>query len=314
MRSGGPAARSAARFPSVFGSKRIVAKGTSITGPMRFAASGLGGNLIAVLAGRESADGIEGPSLIDLSALLRDGELRWDCPPGKWNVMHFTWASQKSGARYLVDGASRDSAEWYIRTVYQPHYDHFKDDFGKSIAGFFYDEPETHGDWGSEVPRVLAERGVDWRRALVAWKFTLAGEEQAAARYQYCDALAEAWGRTLYGGISRWCREHGVRSIGHFLEHGNGYLNPDLCAGNMFQLMKYSSMGGIDAVFDQFVWGAAGDARRPDLADAQTRQLDHPRLRQAGRRGHGRDLRRPGPGPDLPGDEVVGPITCTSRG
>ncbi len=103
---------------------------------------------------------------------------------------------------------------------------------------------------------------MDWKKALVAWKFKLAGEEQAAARYQYQDALAEAWGRTLYGGITRWCREHGVQSIGHFLEHGNVYLHPDLCAGNMFQLQKYSDMGGIDAVFDQFSLGPARGPRR----------------------------------------------------
>jgi len=65
--------------------------------------------------------------------------------------------------------------DWFLRTVYQPHYDHFKDDFGKTIVGFFYDEPETHGDWGTEVPKVLAGKGVDWKPAYVAWKFQLAG-------------------------------------------------------------------------------------------------------------------------------------------
>ena len=33
--------------------------------------------------------------------------------------------------------------DWFIQTVYQPHYDRFKADFGKTILGFFYDEPET---------------------------------------------------------------------------------------------------------------------------------------------------------------------------
>jgi len=31
------------------------------------------------------------------------------------------------------------------------------------------------------------------------------GEEQIAARYQYLDAFAEAWGRTMYGGMTDWC-------------------------------------------------------------------------------------------------------------
>ena len=49
---------------------------------------------------------------------------------------------------------------------------------------------------------MLAEWKVDWKKAYVAYKFELAGEEQAAARYQYLDAFAEAWGRTMYGGMT----------------------------------------------------------------------------------------------------------------
>lgn len=43
--------------------------------------------------------------------------------------------------------ASPDCVEWFIKTVYQPHFDRFKADFGKNIVGYFYDEPETQGDW-----------------------------------------------------------------------------------------------------------------------------------------------------------------------
>jgi hypothetical protein len=251
-----PSGEVAGKVPQQYGSKRMAAAATGVTGPKRFTAAGYGGpDFIAALAGKVTAGGVDGASLVDLSPSIRDGALDWAVPEGEWKVMRFTWEPRKSGERYLVDGASRDSVDWYLRTVYQPHFDRFKEDFGKSIVGFFYDEPETHGDWGAEVMKVLAERKVDWKRALVAWKFQLAGEEQAAARYQYQDALAEAWGRTLYGGITRWCHEHGVRSIGHFLEHGSCYLNQDLCAGNMFQLMRYSDMGALDAVFAQFVWG-----------------------------------------------------------
>ena len=242
--------------PEQYGCKQIVATETNLTGPLAFNMKGYGGDRsIAVIAGKVTADGIDGSSLIDLSPSINEGTLQWKIPAGAWKLMSFAWQPHKVGNRYLLDGASRDSVDWYLKTVYQPHYDHFKADFGKTIAGFFYDEPETHGDWGTEVFKVLAERKVDWKQALVAWKFKLAGEQQTISRYQYQDAFAEAWGRTLYGGITLWCEDHHVMSIGHFLEHANEYLSPALCAGNMFQLQKYSSMGALDAVFDQFVWG-----------------------------------------------------------
>ncbi len=277
-----PSGEVGGKVPERYGSKRLTASATNVSGPMRLRANGFGGaTFIAAVAGRDSGAGIEGASLIDLSGSIREGALDWQAPEGRWTVIRFGWAPRKSGSRYLVDGASQEAVDWYIRTVYQPHYDRFKADFGRNILGFFYDEPETHGDWGTEVLKVLAERKVDWKRALTAWKFTLAGEEQAAARYQYQEALAEAWGRTLYGGLTRWCEERGVKSIGHWLEHGNAYLNQDLCAGNMFPLQKYSSMGGIDAVFTQFKMGQriAQDApcwQTPKLGSSVTHAYGKP--------------------------------------
>ncbi len=208
---------------------------------------------VATLLGKRTPEGIDGDSLVSVS--WSGG--RFQPKSGDWTVMNFTWeyGHYHGASEYLVDGASRDAVAWYINTVYQPHYDAFPEDFGKTIQGYFYDEPETIGDWGTEVIPMLKERGVDWKKALVAWKVGLAGEEQVAAKYAYQDAFAEAWGRTMYGGISDWCAEHGVTSIGHWLEHSWEYLRPDRCAGNMFQVQKYTDMGGIDAVFKQFVWG-----------------------------------------------------------
>jgi hypothetical protein len=252
----------AGKVPPQYAAKRLVASARAVEGPSPFAAEGYGGaRHVATLAGRLTADGkVDGRSLRDLKAFIRAGQLRWPVPPGKWQIMKFTHQQapglgQGGGTQLSVDGASRDCVDWFIQTVYQPHYDHFKADFGKTIRGFFYDEPETRGDWGTELEGTLAGWGVDWKRAYVAYKFELAGEEQAAARYQYLTALAETWGRTMYGGMSKWCHQHGVVSMGHFMEHGNLYLNPEFCAGDMMRLQKYSDMGGIDAVFSQFVWG-----------------------------------------------------------
>jgi len=248
------------KVPPEYGSKTMVADAVPAVGPKQFTAPGYGGKeFIAAVAGKEGDGGIDGASLVDLAANIKDGTLTWDVPAGTWRIMKFTW--QFSGAKGMqqrmvaVDGASRECVDWFIRKVYQPHYDRFKDDFGKTIAGYFYDEPETPGDWGSDVMKLLAERKVDWKKALVAWKFKLAGEEQIAAKYQYADAFAEAWGRTMYGGMSQWCREHKVVSMGHFMEHGNDLFNRQLCAGNMFQLQKYSDRGGIDLVCQQFYPG-----------------------------------------------------------
>ena len=244
----------AGTVPLKYVSKLLTATAIDVEGPKRVESDAGGPNYVAAVAGKVTSDGIDPNSLLDLAPHVHDGKLTVDLSAGKWKLMIFRWEPDR-GRQKLVDGASQDCVDWFLQTVYQPHYEHFQGDFGKTIAGFFYDEPETHGDWGTEVPRILAEKGVDWKAAYVAWKFRLAGDTQPAAQYAYQEALSEAWGRTMYGGMTRWCHEHGVKSIGHLMEHEREYLEQNRCAGNMMQLQKYSDMGAIDAVFKQFVAG-----------------------------------------------------------
>ena len=248
------------KVPPRYATKVLVAEGVDIEGPKAFEADGYGGpRHVAALAGKLAGNGaVDGDSLVDLAPSIRDGKLSWRVPPGKWKVMNFSHKQGPGlgqGRAASVDGASKDCVDWFLATVYQPHYERFKADFGKTIPGFFYDEPETRGDWGTELNSVLAEWKVDWRKAYVAYKFRLAGDDDVAARFQYMDAFAETWGRTMYGGMSRWCRQRGVKSMGHFMEHGSLYVNPAFCAGDMMRLQKHSDMGGIDLVCRQMYPG-----------------------------------------------------------
>lgn len=248
--------------PPRYAAKSLVAEAVDASGPGVFEAPGFGGDrYIAAVAGRLTTDNrFEGDSLLDLAPFIKEGSLTWQPPRGKWRVVKFTHKQarglgQSGGKELSVDGASRDCVAWFLKTVYQPHYDRFKDDFGSTIPGFFYDEPETVGDWGTELDVVLKEWEVDWKKAYIAYKFQLAGDDDAAARYQYMEALAEAWGRVMYGGMSEWCRARGTKSIGHFMEHRMLYVHPTYCAGDMMRLQKYSDMGGIDLVVRQMYPG-----------------------------------------------------------
>ena len=249
------------RVPAEYGSKVLEATAVHLQGPAKADADAYAdANLIAVVAGKELDGGvIDGRTLVDLTTRIKDGKLVWESPAGAWCIMKFTWKFKGSigqQRKYIsVDGASPDCVDWFIKTVYQPHYDRFKADFGKTITGYFYDEPETQGDWGSAVPKVIAERKLDLAKLLVGYKFKLAGDEQTAAYYSYIDAFAEAWGRTMYGGMTRWCRDHKVVSMGHFMEHNDCLFSRTMSAGNLMQLQKYSDMGGIDLVCRQLYPG-----------------------------------------------------------
>ena len=151
------------------------------------------------------------------------GKLRWQVPAGKWRVLKFTHKQapgliQVGGSQLSVDGASKDCVDWYLQTVYQPHYDRYGADFGKTIRGFFYDEPETPGDWGTELNR--SWRSGRWTGKKPMWLTSSSWPAKNKWRraIQYLDAFAEAWGRTMYGGITQWCRR--ARRQVHRAFHG----------------------------------------------------------------------------------------------
>lgn len=247
--------------PPQYRAKRLEATATTVEGPARFSDSGFSGNnLVAVIAGKVVDDCIDGGSLVRLHP--QNGKIDWDAPMGKWQVMTFTWGPAPNAGQNgqpTVDGASQDCVDWFLKTVYQPHFDHFGSDFGKTIVGYFYDEPETQGDWGTEMSKVFAERGVDENKAMVAWKFKLAGDDQMAGRYSYIDAFIEAWGRTLYGGMSKWCESRGTSSIGHLMEHDGLYLQRGAGPTDFFDIQKYCAMGGMDLVCGQLYPGGRGN-------------------------------------------------------
>jgi len=279
--------------PPKYRVKRLAAEATAVKGPATFEATGYGGeHFVAAIAGRKTTgfvgdfdasvsianefnshvypgrkipDGIDGDSLIDLTPFVHKGRLNWPVPQGNWQVMKFTWVMGPKNevgipkGYFAVDGASRDCVDWFIQKVYQPHYDAFKEHHGKTIVGYFYDEPHAQGDWGTEMAPIFAERNIDWKKAYVAWKFKLAGEQQLAALYAYIDTYFETVGRTMYGGMTRWCNEKGVESIGHFEDEKGRYLKYGVGPGNQMQVQKYSSMGMIDIISGQLMPGWKDD-------------------------------------------------------
>lgn len=253
-----PSQTVAGKVPTTYAAKKLAASAVMVKPGTSYASAfPADPQFVALIAGRIANDGaVDAESLVNLLPLAKDGNITWTAPAGTamWQVMEFRWETAprlKQGKRLAIDGMSKDCVDWYLQTVYEPHHRRFGKDFGKNIPGYFYDEPETPGDWGTGLAETFQSMKVDWMPAFVAWKFKLSGEAQDAAFYQYAEARAETWGRITYGGLSAWCRERGVISIGHFMEHGKLYFHPEFCAGDMMRLQKYSDMGGIDLVCKQ---------------------------------------------------------------
>lgn len=90
--------------------------------------------------------------------------LTLDVPEGAYNIF-VVYLTQKGGEEATKEHLNllmREDAEVLNREVYEPHYAHYKDEFGKTIQGFFSDEPRFGNAKGAEAAIWCFSSGKDW--------------------------------------------------------------------------------------------------------------------------------------------------------
>lgn len=196
------------------------------------------------------------------------GKIFWHKPQGNFKV-YVTGLSRNYGIhREYINMACRESCRILIDTVYETHYQHYKDDFGKTIAGFFSDEPElgngiymTGGNalgtevdlpYSDELEEELKKRlGESFKEELIFLWNNDHPEKAAKVRYEYMDALTKLVRKDFSEQIGEWCRAHGVRYIGHLIEDNNSHTKTGMSLGHYFRGLNGQDMAGIDDIGGQ---------------------------------------------------------------
>jgi hypothetical protein len=156
-----------------------------------------------------------------------------------------------------------------IDTVYEPHYAHYKDDFGNTIAGFFSDEPEFgNGHLYAQDNALGTDQDLPWSAELGEWLRREWGEDYAVSlpllwengvdpgltariRYGYMDAVTRLVEKDFSLQVGGWCRAHGVEYIGHIIEDNNQHARTGSSLGHFFRSMAGQDMSGIDDIGGQ---------------------------------------------------------------
>lgn len=244
--------------------------------------------LLAVLAA-PVADGMVCGELIDLTDLVDgSGVLHWDVPGGIWKFwVVYTSHNLGSRANYIHMIDARSCAK-QIEAVYEPHWEHYQHEFGKTIAGFFSDDisfynmegvfgmdpPNIGGDmplpWSGEVETALQERFGDWKRRLpMLWGAFTDERGVSALRFTYMDTITKLVRDAFSNQLGDWCKAHGVEYIGHTIDENEFHSRIGMGLGHFFRCMDGQTMGGIDAIGGQVYPG--GDhyvtGRRDGIAD-----------------------------------------------
>jgi hypothetical protein len=244
---------------------------------------GSGDQLVRVIAARAARsavreDELDDDSLVDLTHLVSDGILYWDVPVGNWRV--FVLFSTRNGGeehtRDYLNPLQPAAVKAYLDLVYEEHYRRYASEFGKTIAGFFTDEPRF-GNLASYTARLgTAGMVLPYSPALLeqldeVWcgdfgsllpclwydtveHFSSGGEKvrdrlSARVRYAYMDLISRQFGQNFLGQAGDWCRSHGVKLIGHVIEENGAHARVGYGAGHFFRAMQGLDAAGVDVVY-----------------------------------------------------------------
>lgn len=211
--------------------------------------------------------------------------VRFDLPEGDWslNILTVSYKGGEKQTEGYLNPLDPKATQILLDTVYQPIYEHFGAEFGKTLRGFFSDEPRfgnIHGAEGASIGR-NSDMVLPWRddldallaeqlkgtvlegrelRPLLPLLFVngTEGEGDTAAhvlRCAYMDLVSRLYSENFDGVLARWCHDHGCEHIGHTIEDNNAHARLGYGAGHFFRAMAHQDMAGIDVVIQQLTPG-----------------------------------------------------------
>lgn len=135
----------------------------------------------------------------------------------------------------------------FIRLTHEEYYARFQDEFGKTIRGFFTDEPQYYR-WGTPYSSMLEGEfekcyGEDVRDGLIhIFKDT---EKDYPFRVKYYQTMNRLYTQNYYKRIYNWCEDHHCQLIGHTVEE-TLLFGQMWCSAGAMPSYQYSHVAGID--------------------------------------------------------------------
>ena len=240
--------------------------------------------LVNVIAARraDGMDKIDGESLVDVTSQISDGILYWDVPAGDWRIFILirTRNGGEADTKDYLNPIEPEPVKAFLEYVYEESYRKYADEFGKTIKGFFSDEPRF-GNAGTyegklgclDVHAPYLENGAlhkmvlpysdrlldqldqawqgDFKRLLPCLWYD-AGPMTRNVRYAYMDVVSRLFGECYTQQIGDWCRQHGVKYIGHVVEDNGVHARLGYGAGHFFRAIHGQDYSGMDVVFQ--IW------------------------------------------------------------
>uniref|UniRef100_UPI000AA0A165 glycosyl hydrolase n=1 Tax=Mediterraneibacter glycyrrhizinilyticus TaxID=342942 RepID=UPI000AA0A165 len=237
--------------------------------------------MLAIAAVRFYEGDVFTEDVIDLTDTFDGTFATFELPEGQWRVYVIYKTRTDGGNESYINMIDKESAHTQIEGVYEAHYAHYADEFGKTIAGFFSDEPQFGNTsemgfdmnvgrrkmplpWSDELQEMMEEKYGNAFLSYLPYLFAETKEKQMGVqiRYDYMDMVSKLYQKNFSDMIGAWCREHGVEYIGHVVEDNGIHSRLGMGAAHYFRAMSGQDMAGIDCIGGQIVYGAPVETRR----------------------------------------------------
>lgn len=238
--------------------------------------------LYAILAARYVEGNVFDEEVIDLTDTCDGAFAKFALPEGQWRIFVLYNTRTDGGDDTYINMIDAASASTQIEGVYESHYQRYGDEFGKTIAGFFSDEPQFGNvtvfnnydtqvgrckmqlPWSDELRENLtAIYGAGLAKALpFLFVESDTQELRSKIRYDYMDQVSKLYKKNFSDAIGAWCEAHGVEYIGHVVEDNGVHSRLGLGAAHYFRAMSGQHMAGIDSIGGQIIYGAPALLRK----------------------------------------------------
>lgn len=184
---------------------------------------------------------------VNLTARASGGDFFWDAPRGEWNVMTFHCVQTESP---LCDYLDPEASRLFVEMTHQEYHDRFKEHFGTTIDGVFFDEPTLYHEggrvWtGAFNEKFIARHGFDPAVFYPALWCDI-GEETQAARNHLFGFRAELYSLGFPKVIQDWCTARGITATGH--QDQEEVVNQTAIAGDLMLSLKHQDIPGVDKI------------------------------------------------------------------
>jgi len=155
----------------------------------------------------------------------------------------------KDGYYTLIDYLDAEATRAFLKIVHETYRQAIGDEFGKTVLGFFGDEPDYSIAGSPWTPKLLQEfqarKGYDLKPYIPQFFAGKLSDEAQRAKADYWDVWSGIFQNTFFGEQADWCNKYNIEYLVH-LNHEENMTALVRSEGDFFRDMRKVGVPGID--------------------------------------------------------------------